>query len=143
MLTGLLHMHSSMRYVIIALLVITLVRAILKRKDSEFGASHKLSLFTMIALHIQLLLGLALLLNGHWADYTVEGLKRFIMMEHTSMMIIAVILGTLGFSLSKRASDVAAKFKKQIIFFGISLIIVLAMIPWPCLRNFDLVYGWI
>ena len=143
MITGLLHLHSTMRYIILALLLITLVRAILNRKNSEFGASAKLGLFTMISMHIQLLIGLALLLNGHWAEYTVEGLKRFIMMEHTSMMFVAIILGTLGHSLAKRASNVATKFKRQIIFFGISLIVVFAMIPWPFMRNFDGVYGWI
>lgn len=143
MITGLLHLHSTMRYIILALLLITLVRAILNRKNSEFGASAKLGLFTMISMHIQLLIGLALLLNGHWAEYTVEGLKRFIMMEHTSMMFVAIILGTLGHSLAKRASNVATKFKRQIIFFGISLIVVFAMIPWPFMRNFDEVYGWI
>jgi len=143
MITGLLHLHSTMRYVILVLLLITLVRAILNRKNSEFGVSAKLGLFTMISMHLQLLIGLALLLNGHWADYTVEGLKRFIMMEHTSMMFVAIILGTLGHSLAKRATDVGTKFKRQIIFFGISLVVVFAMIPWPFMRNFDLVYGWI
>ena len=110
MITGLLHLHSTMRYIILALLLITLVRAILNRKNSEFGASAKLGLFTMISMHIQLLIGLALLLNGHWAEYKVEGLKRFIMMEHTSMMFVAIILGTLGHSIAKRASNVATKF---------------------------------
>jgi hypothetical protein len=132
-----------MRWIIIALLVVTLIRAYLNRSNSEFGVQYKLGLFSMIALHTQLLIGVALLLNGHWGEYTVEGLKRFIMMEHTSMMIIAVVLGTLGHSLSKRAEDVATKYRRQFIFFGLSFVIIMAMIPWPCLRNFGEVYNWL
>lgn len=143
MITGLLHLHSSMRYVVLALLIFTFIRAVKNRKNSDFKAQAKLGLFTMISMHIQLVLGLALFLNGHWAEYTVEGLKRFIMMEHTPMMIIAIILGTLGHSLAKLTEVVATKFKRQIIFFGISLFIIFGMIPWPFMRNFDLVYGWI
>lgn len=143
MITGLLHLHSSMRYVVLALMIITLVKAILNRKGGDFSSQAKLGLFTMISMHIQLLIGLALFLNGHWADYTVDGMTRFIMMEHTPMMLIAIILGTLGHSLAKRATDVSTKFKRHMIFFGISLLLVFAMIPWPFMRNFDLVYGWI
>ena len=143
MITGLLHLHSTMRWIILALVLVTLTRAYLNRSNSEFGVQYKLGLFSMIALHIQLLVGLALLANGHWAEYTVEGIKRFIMMEHTTMMIIAVVLGTLGHSLSKRAEDVASKYRKQFIFFGISFVVILSMIPWPCLRNFGEVFNWI
>lgn len=142
MITGLLHLHSTLRWVLIALLVVTLVRAFLNRTNSEFGSQAKLGLFSMIALHSQLLVGIALLANGHWADYADEDIRRFIMMEHTSMMIIAVVLGTLGHSLSKRAEDVASKYRKQFIFFGLSFVIIMAMIPWPCLRNFGSVFNW-
>ena len=142
MITGLLHLHSALRWVIIVLILVTLVRAFLNRTNSEFGVQYKLGLFSMIALHVQLLIGLGLLINGHWAEYKVEGLKSFIMREHTSMMIAAVVLGTLGHSLSKRADDVATKYRKQFIFFGLSFVIIMAMIPWPCLRNFGEVYNW-
>ena len=144
MVTGLLHLHSMMRWVILALLVITIIKALIGRSNTsgDFNSQAKLGLFTMISLHIQLLVGIGLLATGHWAEYTVEGLKNFIMMEHTSMMIIAVILGTLGHSLSKRAEDISAKYKKQLIFFSLSLVIIIAMIPWPCMRNFSEVYGW-
>ena len=142
MITGLLHLHSTMRWIIIILLLVTLVRAFLNRTNSEFGIQAKLGLFSMIALHIQLLVGLGLLINGHWSEYVDEGIKRFIMMEHTSMMIIAVVFGTLGHSLSKRAEDIATKYRKQFIFFGLSFVIIMAMIPWPCLRNFGTVYNW-
>lgn len=143
MITGLSHSHSGLRWIILALLVATVVRALLNRKNSEFGAQAKLGLFTMIAMHIQLLIGIGLYMSGEWKANSSEAIANFINREHFPMMVIAIVLGTLGHSLSKRAESVSEKYKKQLIFFGLSLLIVLAMIPWPFMRNFESVYGWI
>ncbi|PCJ80753.1 MAG: cytochrome B [Bacteroidetes bacterium] len=145
MITGFLHLHSALRWVVLALLLVTFIKAAigLSNKSTDFGSQGKLGLFTMIALHIQLIIGLVLFFDGHWSEYTLDGVTRFFMMEHTPMMIIAIVLGTLGHSLSKRATEVRAKFKKQTIFFGLSLLLIFAMIPWPFMRNFGEIFGWI
>lgn len=143
MITGLSHSHSGLRWIILALLVATVVRALLNRKNPEFGTQAKLGLFTMIAMHIQLLIGIGLYMSGEWKANNYEAIANFINREHFPMMVIAIVLGTLGHSLSKRAESVSEKYKKQLIFFGLSLLIVLAMIPWPFMRNFESVYGWI
>jgi len=145
MITGFLHLHSALRWVVLALLLVTFIKAAigLSNKSTDFGSQGKLGLFTMIALHIQLIIGLVLFFDGHWSEYTLDGVTRFFMMEHTPMMIIAIVLGTLGHSLSKRATEVRVKFKKQTIFFGLSLLLIFAMIPWPFMRNFGEIFGWI
>jgi len=140
-----MHLHSVLRWVVLTLLIVTFIKAAIGmlKESKDFTSQAKLGLFTMIAMHIQLVLGLTLLLDGHWAEYSLEGMTRFFMMEHTPVMILAIILGTLGHLLSKRANSVAAKFKKQVIFFGIALLLVFGMIPWPFMRNFSEVFGWI
>ena len=140
-----MHLHSVLRWVVLTLLIVTFIKAAIGmlNESKDFTSQAKLGLFTMIAMHIQLVLGLTLLLDGHWAEYSLEGMTRFFMMEHTPVMILAIILGTLGHLLSKRANSVAAKFKKQVIFFGIALLLVFGMIPWPFMRNFSEVFGWI
>lgn len=140
-----MHLHSVLRWIVLTLLIVTFIKAAIGmlKESKDFTSQAKLGLFTMIAMHIQLVLGLTLLLDGHWAEYSLEGMTRFFMMEHTPVMILAIILGTLGHSLSKRANSVAAKFKKQVIFFGIALLLVFGMIPWPFMRNFSEVFGWI
>lgn len=145
MITGFMHLHSVLRWIVLTLLIVTFIKAAIGmlKESKDFTSQAKLGLFTMIAMHIQLVLGLTLLLDGHWAEYSLEGMTRFFMMEHTPVMILAIILGTLGHSLSKRANSVAAKFKKQVIFFGIALLLVFGMIPWPFMRNFSEVFGWI
>ena len=66
---------------------------------------------------------------------------RFFAVEHITIMLVAIVLGTLGHSLSKRASGDQAKYKKQALFFGLCLLLVLAGIPWPFRAGFEQV-GW-
>ncbi len=142
MITGLSHAHSGFRWIILVLLIATVVRAFLNRKNSDFGVQAKLGLFTMVAMHIQLLVGFGLYMSGQWKANPEESISNFINREHLPMMVIAIILGTLGHSLSKRSEDVSVKYKKQLTFFGISLLIILLMIPWPFMRGFGEVYNW-
>jgi hypothetical protein len=93
----------------------------------------------MISCDIQLLLGLVLYFNGSWfnllktsaKEVMKDGASRFFAVEHISMMIIAWLLVHLGRSMVKRADTDAQKHKKSLIWFGIALILILAMIPWP------------
>jgi len=57
--------------------------------------------------------------------------KRFFTVEHSVMMILAWLLVHVGWSMVKRANTDALKHKRSLIFFGIAIIIILAMIPWP------------
>jgi hypothetical protein len=54
---------------------------------------------------------------------------------------VGIVLGTLGHSLSKRASSDHAKFRKQAVYFTLALVVILAMIPWPFREGFEWV-GW-
>ena len=66
-------------------------------------------------------------------DSTIMGIAvmRFFVVEHLIGMLIAVVLGTLGHSLVKRASDDTVKYKRQFLFFGLALVLIMASIPWP------------
>jgi hypothetical protein len=46
-------------------------------------------------------------------------------------MLIAWVLVHAGRISVKKAATPKAKFKKQLIYFGIALILILAAIPWP------------
>ena len=76
-------------------------------------------------------------------DSTIMGIAvmRFFVVEHLIGMLIAVALGTLGHSLVKRASDDTVKYKRQFLFFGLALVIIMASIPWPIRPGFE-AYGW-
>jgi hypothetical protein len=52
-------------------------------------------------------------------------------MEHSTMMIIAIVFITLARILSKKATTDEAKFKKLFTFSLIALILIIVAIPWP------------
>lgn len=130
------HAHSGLRWIILILLLVSLYTSLTKRSNAEFTASDmKTYLFTMTFTHVQFLIGLILLFISPKVRFSGEMMKdsmlRFFSMEHTVMMIAALILITIGYSKSKRKDTVAAKHKTITIFYGIALVIILAAIPWP------------
>ena len=138
-----------MRWVVLALLVVTIFKAwSAKRNASGFSAGQaKLGLFSMISLHIQLLLGLALYFMKGWASMLgtpgvmSSTVMRFFAVEHLVGMFIAIVFGTLGHSLVKRASTDELKNRRQFRYFLIALVIIIASIPWPIRPGFE-AYGW-
>lgn len=149
MYTGINHLHSFLRYIVLILLVITVVKAYMAySKSDSFGKSdNSLSLITMIFVHIQILIGLYLYMTnpnvqGAFADMKAamgDKVLRFLAVEHITGMLIAMILVTKGrTSIKKQTSDLA-KHKTVWVYYGIGLIIILASIPWP-FRGLG--YGW-
>ncbi len=98
---------------------------------------EKVALFSMISMHIQFLVGIALYFMSPFVRF--DGMKatmgdahtRFWTVEHLSLMMIAVILVTLGRSAAKKLEESTAKHKKIAIFFTISVLLILISIPWP------------
>ena len=139
-----------MRWVVLALIIVTIFKAwSAKRNASGFSASQaKLCLFSMISLHVQLLLGLALYFMKGWASMLgspgvmSSTVMRFFAVEHLAGMLVAILFGTLGHSLAKRARTDELKNQRQLRYFLIALIIIIASIPWPIRPGFE-AYGWI
>jgi len=141
MYTGFLHLHDTLRWLLLLSLVITLVKYISgwlgnqpwKKTDNILGI-----VFTSL-MDIQLLTGLVLYfflspitklaMSDFGAAMKDPGL-RFYAVEHFSMMLIAVILVHIGRAKSKKAKTDSAKFKTSSIFFLIALVVILAAIPW-------------
>jgi hypothetical protein len=142
MLTGLQHTHSLLRYVLLIALIATVVNSFLKMRGKQaFGLlDNKLSLYTFIFAHTQLLIGLVLyaispIVKAAWANGMGEMMAnsafRFYGVEHAFGMIIAIILITLGRIKSKKMTDDVAKHKTTFVYFLIALVILLVTIPWP------------
>jgi len=137
MYNGLLHAHSGLRWIVLILLVLALVQAVsgwMNKKDFTEG-NRKVALFALIFTHIQLLIGLVLYFISPKVAF-VEGFMkndvyRFYAVEHLSLMLLAIILITVGFSTAKKAGESILKHKKIAIFYGIGLVLILAGIPWP------------
>lgn len=135
MYSGLVHAHSGLRWIALVLLVAAVVTAVGKwqGRGGYTDGNRKLYLFTLISVHTQLLLGIVLLFISPKVNFGMmsEKLYRFYSVEHTTGMLIAIILITIGYSRSKRALDATAKQRLVAIFYGIGLLLILASIPWP------------
>ena len=135
----LLYFHSYWRYLALGLLIAAIVMAWRGWLGKmEYSAKdEKTALFTMIAMHIQFLVGIALYFMSPFVRF--DGMKatmsdahlRFWTVEHLSLMLIAVIIITLGRSAAKKLEVPTAKHKKIAIFFTIALVLILVSIPWP------------
>lgn len=130
------HAHSGFRWVVLALLVITVLNALMKMiGNKSFTASDgRLVFLTPRSMEIQFILGIILYFISpmvNFSDPFANELTRFYTVEHISTMIIAVGLVSVGSARVRRMSDSGKRFRTTLIFFGISLVLVLAMIPWP------------
>jgi uncharacterized protein YacL len=133
---GLLHAHSGLRWVALILLIYSVFNAFSKRKAGDFTDSdRKLTLFTMISVHLQLVFGLVLYFISPKVSFAEGFMKvsvlRFYTIEHILLMIIALVLITMGYSKVKKSTESSDKFKRILIFFGIALLLIIAAIPWP------------
>ena len=56
---------------------------------------------------------------------------RFFAMEHTVGMLLAIVFAHIVYAFAKKTMDDTAKFKKIFLFSLLSLVVMLASIPWP------------
>jgi len=126
-----------MLQILLVLLIAATTNAFKKWKNKEKfdDLDNKLSLFTLIFAHIQLLLGLFLFVKSE--KVMLSGLDmanavfRFFTVEHTLGMLAAIVLITLGRIQSKKITEDALKHKKIFVMFLIALLLILISIPWP------------
>ncbi|HVW60832.1 MAG TPA: hypothetical protein VHC48_12370 [Puia sp.] len=139
MYTGLLHLHSLLRWIILLLLVIAIFMSLggMTGKKPFGPGQKKAGLFLMIAAHIELLIGLYQWLFGPWGIKYLSnaGMKDrvalFYGVEHITGMIVAIVLITIGRGVSKKNLPDGVKQKRTFWFFLVALVIILALIPWP------------
>ncbi len=136
----LLVLHSIIRWLVLIFAFWTIISAVsgLTSKRNYVNSDDKSNFFFMLSMDIQLLIGMILYFSGQWFDrlkHLGDNMKdpnaRFFTLEHFLLMLIAWVLVHAGRISVKKAATPKAKFKKQLIYFGIALVIILAAIPWP------------
>ncbi|MEO8763740.1 MAG: hypothetical protein ABI416_05610 [Ginsengibacter sp.] len=137
---ALLVIHNLLRWFILLFgiwTVLTSLSGLMSKRVYSPGDSQANFLFTL-GMDLQLLVGLGLYFSGVWFDrlkHLGDNMKdtnlRFFTMEHEFMMILAWILVHVGRVVVKKAFTSPAKFKRSLIFFGITLLLILIAMPWP------------
>jgi len=129
-------LHSGWAYLAFLLLVIAVVNSLLglfsKKEFSE--KDRKIALFTLSAIHTQLLIGLIIYFvspNGFSSlGQMKDAALRLTSLEHPLMNIIGITLITIGWMKHKKLTTSESKFKTFSIYYGLGLILILSKIPW-------------
>ena len=141
---ALLNVHSYLAYAALALLVLASINAILGLTSKKLFTDKdlRISLFTMIICHIQLLVGLIVYFVSEkgFKAFAIEGAMknselRLTMLEHPLINIIALALITIGWSKHKKEESNNGKFKKIAVFYTLGLVLILSRLPWSSWLN--------
>ena len=132
--------HSNLRWLVLITLFVHLYCIYTGYfKNKPFSKFNKIfSHITVGLVHLQFVVGLYVFYTSEKINIFLDDIKgsmsiseiRFFAVEHTSIMLIAIILITIGSFKSKRIEDERKKYKTQIIYYTIGLILILASIPW-------------
>jgi hypothetical protein len=133
----LLHIHSGLRWIAILILIMSIANAIhkLSKKSRSNTKDCIFNRLALIMMHLQLVFGLVLYFISPKVIFEFSSMQdkilRFFLVEHISLMVIAIILVTIGYIRADRAVTEIKRYKNIIIYYSIVLLIILAAIPWP------------
>lgn len=136
-----LGIHSWNRWIVLILALALLFvawKSWLGRSQDKSG-TMKTSVLFIIALDIQLLLGIVLLfvspivasLFQDPGSSMSQPSLRFFGVEHVTLMLLATVMAHVGRVLLKKTADPVAANRKAAIFFTVALLLMLAGVPWP------------
>ncbi len=141
MYIGLLHLHNVLRWLILIAALIVLLKYFIgwfsQKKWSK--PDHILGLIFTSLVDLQFLTGIVLyffyspITKTAFHDFGAamkNAELRFYAVEHSLMMLIALVLIHIGWARAKRATSDRAKFSQALVFFGIAYVIIITLIPW-------------
>ena len=134
-------LHSYWAYLVLLILILAAGNALFKFfLGKEYSAKDfRISLFTLIVSHIQLLIGLLLYFVSPrlrifselgMGGVMKDAVNRLYLVEHPTINILAVVLITVGYSKHKKKLTSKPKLKLIAIFYTIALVLFLSRIPW-------------
>lgn len=138
----LLSFHNIIRWAVVILGLLALVRSYMgwfgKRQYTE--TDRKTGVFYLVALDIQLLLGLILyfispITKQVFANFSLlfsdpGSQTTFFGMEHVFAMILAVVFAHVGSILSRKPRQGNGQFRRAAIWYTLSFLLVLVGMPW-------------
>lgn len=134
----LLVVHSIMRWLVLAALVISIYKSLigyLKKKPFN-RYDNAIRHWTATLCHIQLTIGITLyfkspVVQSFYHHTDTDGSLIFFGAIHIFLMIVAIIVVTIGSAVAKRKAEAIEKHKTLFITYGLALIMIFIAIPWP------------
>ena len=142
MYTTVLILHSWIRWAALVCGIGALLAALTGGASSR---GERWGRFLVMTLDLQMLLGLLLyffvspnmaMIRANFGEAMQSSQLRFWAVEHVTAMVAAVILAHVGTVLARKAATPSARRTRQLIFYGLSTLLMIAATPWP-----GLIYG--
>lgn len=142
MYATLLIVHSLLRWIVLIAAIVALVRAVSgwSGRKGWTPADERVGRQFIMAFDIQFLVGLILyvalspITTAAFQDFGAamrDSVMRFWAVEHVFGMFVALALAHIGRARARRLTDGPAKHRTSAIFYGLSLVVMFATIPWP------------
>ena len=138
--------HIAISILLILITLYIVVRSILGLTGSVVFSELqdiRFSIISVVLLYLELILGLLLyamyisrlenLITQSNADAYFSA--RFWAIEHTILMFFAIIFGHLGLVYARNLSDNHQRFKKNLLYFGLSFVLIFISITMNMFRN--------
>ena len=126
-------LHSYWAYLVLLILILATLNALYKTfSGKEYEAKDfRISLFTLIVSHIQLLIGIVLyFVSPRFHLFSELGMGGIMKDAVNRLYLVAVALITIGYSKHKKRLTSQSKLKMIAIFYSIALALFLSRIPW-------------
>lgn len=124
--------HSHFSYLVALMVLIAFATAIIGMMNKKLSnTDKKISLFTLIFVHTQMLFGLILFSQYimQIGDYMKDAAPRLRFVEHPMLMILVAVFVTIAHAKTKKAENAGVQ-KSRVIFYGLSvLFIALRVLP--------------
>ena len=140
MYTTLLAVHSWIRWIALIAVVGTTLAAVRGKVAGSGSLADRWGMAAMMALDIQLLLGLLLYfvvspnmkaILENFGGAMKDPALRFWAVEHTASMFAAIALAHVGRVLARKAATPAQKRTRLLICFGLATVLIIIGMPWP------------
>jgi hypothetical protein len=140
MYTTVLALHSWIRWIALVAGVGVTLAALRGKVQGESSIADRWAMVAMMALDIQMLVGLILYLGlspnmqeilNHFGESMRRADTRFWAVEHITAMIGAVALSHVGRVLARKAKVPASKRSRLLVTFGLATLLMLVGMPWP------------
>jgi hypothetical protein len=140
MYTTVLFLHSWIRWIALIACVGVTLAALRGKVEGDKSLADRWGLVAMMALDLQMLLGLLLYLGlspnmreilNHFGEAMKRPDTRFWAVEHIAAMFVAIALSHIGRVLARKAATPAAKRTRLLVSFGVATLLLLAGMPWP------------
>lgn len=132
-------LHAYVRWFVLLILIIAVYKAFSGYfSNKTFTKSdNAVRHWTATFAHIQLMIGMILYFQSPVIKYFLKykgsagGEYSFFGVIHSTLMLVAIIIVTIGSAMAKRKETDKEKFKTMLLWYSLALVIIFIAIPWP------------